>query len=138
MKLLYCLSNLGDYLGGVPRNRAKDLVEKLSRTRIYQDYERAFNETTGLPLTLRPPDSLTAPLHGKKHENPFCSLMAKTNRTCAACLESQQLMMEKADREAATVVCFAGLCDTAVPVRLGDELMGFLQTGQIALKKPTR
>ncbi|MEI2724263.1 MAG: helix-turn-helix domain-containing protein [Verrucomicrobiota bacterium] len=34
--------------------------------------------------------------------------------------------------------CFAGLCDTGVPVSIGDELLGFLQTGQIFLKKPTR
>jgi ligand-binding sensor protein len=27
--------------------------------------------------------------------------------------------------------------DTAVPVRLGDKLIGFLQTGQVFRKKPT-
>ena len=35
-----------------------------------------------------------------------------------------------------TVTCFAGLCDTAVPVHLGDRVIGFLQTGQVALQKP--
>jgi len=29
------------------------------------------------------------------------------------------------------------MCDTAVPVRLGEELVGFLHTGQIFRKKPT-
>jgi AraC-like DNA-binding protein len=36
------------------------------------------------------------------------------------------------------VSCPAGLCDTAVPVRLGDRLLGFLQTGQVFRKTPTR
>jgi YesN/AraC family two-component response regulator len=35
------------------------------------------------------------------------------------------------------VACPAGLCDTAVPVRLSDRLIGFLQTGQLFRKKPT-
>jgi YesN/AraC family two-component response regulator len=30
-----------------------------------------------------------------------------------------------------------GLCDTAVPVRLGDQLVGFLHTGQVFKKRPT-
>jgi YesN/AraC family two-component response regulator len=31
-----------------------------------------------------------------------------------------------------------GLCDTAVPVKLGDRLIGFLHTGQLFRKKPTK
>lgn len=117
---------------------AKNLIQKLSRSKIYQDYEKAFSETTSLPLTLRPTESLNAPLHGKRHESPFCSLMAQTNRTCAACLDSQQKMADSATENTSTVVCFAGLCDTAVPVRIGNDLVGFLQTGQVSLRKPTR
>ncbi len=36
------------------------------------------------------------------------------------------------------MTCFAGLCDTAVPVKAGEKLIGFLQTGQVLLKKPTK
>jgi YesN/AraC family two-component response regulator len=38
----------------------------------------------------------------------------------------------------ATVTCFAGLSDTSVPVKLGERRIGFLQTGQVALKQPTQ
>ena len=38
----------------------------------------------------------------------------------------------------ATGVCPAGLSDTVVPVRLGDRLIGFLQTGQVFRKPPTQ
>ncbi len=122
----------------VEKETARNLLQKLSRSRIYQDYEQAYGKATSLPLTLRPPDILNAALHGKKNEHPFCSLMAETSRTCAACLETQQKVGDAAREGAATIICFAGLCDTAVPIRIGNELIGFLQTGQIALKKPTR
>lgn len=64
--------------------------------------------------------------------------MAEHNRACAACLETQQKISEAAGAGPRTVKCFAGLCDTGVPVSVGDELLGFLQTGQIFLKKPTQ
>jgi len=36
-----------------------------------------------------------------------------------------------------TVTCFAGLTDSAIPVEAGAKPIGFLQTGQVALRKPT-
>lgn len=122
----------------MPKESTISLLQRLSRSQIYQDYEEAFGKTTSLPLALRAPETLGAVMHGNKHENPFCSLMARTNHTCAACLETQQKMETAAREKPATIVCFAGLCDTAVPIRIGDELVGFLQTGQVALRKPTR
>jgi len=35
------------------------------------------------------------------------------------------------------VTCPHGLVETAVPVRVGDKLVGFLHTGQVFLKKPS-
>ena len=40
--------------------------------------------------------------------------------------------------EAQTVTCQVGMCDTAVPVRLGERLIGFLQTGQVFRRTPTQ
>jgi AraC-like DNA-binding protein/ligand-binding sensor protein len=116
----------------------KRFIEALTRSQIYQDYERAFSKTTGLPLTLRPLESWHMAQRGKKAENPFCALMSENNRACTACLESQQKISEAAGVGPRTVKCFAGLCETGVPVSIGEELLGFLQTGQIFLKKPTR
>lgn len=116
----------------------KRLIEQLSNLQIYRDYERAFNEATGLPLALRPAEVWAFAHLGKRKQSPFCTLMSAQSRSCAACLEAQQKTSEAAVNGPKTVVCFAGLCDTAVPVRLGDQLLGFLQTGQVMLKKPTR
>ena len=120
------------------REENKKFIESLSRSQIYQDYERAFSKTTGLPLTLRPVEPWHLIHKGKKYENPFCALMAETNKACSACLEVQQKIAAEKGYGPRTVKCFAGLCDTGVPVSVGEEVVGFLQTGQIMLKKPTK
>ena len=114
-----------------------NLVEALCQSKIYQDYERAFSEATGLPVALRPVESWQLPHHGQRSENPFCAMMATKSRACAACLQVQQKLSESARHEAASETCQAGLCDTAVPVRLGGNLVAFLHTGQVFRKKPT-
>lgn len=118
-------------------NDPGSLVEVLVASRIYQEYERAFTEATGLPVTLRPVESWQLPHHGRRNENDFCSLMAQKSRSCAACLQVQQQLVESATDSAQTLTCMAGLSDTAVPVRLGEKVVGFLQTGQVFRRKPT-
>lgn len=115
----------------------KHLIEALTGSKIYQDYERAFSEATGLPVALRSVDSWQLPHHGKRFENPFCGMLAQKSRACAACLQVQQQLSETAGNEPQTVTCPAGLCDVAIPVRMGDQLIGFLTTGQVFAKKPT-
>jgi AraC-like DNA-binding protein/ligand-binding sensor protein len=116
-------------------NRA--LVEALANSRIYRDYEHAFSEITGLPVALQPVETWQLPHHGKRNENAFCALISKKSRACAACLQVQERLCQKAANVADTVVCPVGLSDTAVPVRLSDRLVGFLQVGQVFKKKPT-
>jgi AraC-like DNA-binding protein/ligand-binding sensor protein len=113
------------------------IVQQLSKSRIYRDYETAFNQATHLPLAFRPHELWGAALHGKKYENPFCALMANSSRSCAACLQVQQELIEGEPGESTSAMCFAGLYDTAVPVNVGSKIVGFLQTGQIAFRRPT-
>ncbi|TVR50071.1 MAG: helix-turn-helix domain-containing protein [Puniceicoccaceae bacterium] len=115
----------------------KALVERLSRSRIFRDYEKAFSTSTGLPVALTSTISWGLPHHRERAESPFCAMMADLSKSCAACLEVQQRLQESARTEPVTVTCFAGLCDTAVPVNLGDRRIGFLQTGQVFTRKPT-
>lgn len=118
-------------------NGHRALIEALATSKIYQDYERAFSEATGLPVSLRPVESWQLPLHGKRNESRFCQLLAQKSRSCGACLQVQETLSERASVDPCTVSCQAGLSDTAVPVRLGDRLIGFLQTGQVFRQKPT-
>lgn len=118
-------------------NANRMLIEALVSSKIYQEYERAFAETTGLPVALQPVETWQLPHHGKRKENGFCGLLAQKSRACGACLQVQERLCENASTEAATVTCPVGLSDTAVPVRLGDRLIGYLHTGQVFRKKPT-
>ena len=110
------------------------IVSHLQRSSLYRDYQQAFEATTGLPLALRPAGSFQTPLHGSRQVNPFCALMATANKTCASCLELQQRVEQSATTEAKTLQCFAGLSESAVPVRVGENVLGYLQTGQVFLQ----
>jgi len=116
--------------------RSQAVVEQLKRSEIYRDYEKAFRETTGLPINLRPIEAFDLPHAKDPKQNPFCSLMAQSNQSCAACLQLQRKVEVQARLEPKTLKCFAGLCDSAVPVRVGENLVAFLQTGQILLHQP--
>ncbi len=117
------------------RQENKDLVSRLTNSRIYQDYEHAFSGATGLPISFRPVESWQLPNHGHPNENPLCALLADKSKSCSACLQIQEKLSENARFDPATLTCPLGLSDTAVPVRLGDQLIGFLQTGQVFRKK---
>ncbi len=116
--------------------QSRELVDQLKKSQIYRDYEKAFRETTGLPITLRPIEYFNLPHHEDPKEAPFCAIMASTNQTCSACLQLQKRVEEEAKLEPKTLKCFAGLCDAAVPVRVGENLVAFLQTGQVFTQKP--
>lgn len=116
--------------------QSRTLVAQLRRSDIFRDYEKAFREATGLPLALRPIEAFDLPHRGDPKENPFCALMAKSSRTCAGCLQVQHRLTSEARFEAKTVTCFAGLADSAVPLRVGATLIAFLQTGQVLTTAP--
>jgi len=112
------------------------LVESLKTSGMFQNYERAYTEATGMPLALRPVENWQLPFHGKRKENTFCALMAG-NRACTACLQLQDKLTQNAMTKPATLTCAYGLCETAVPVKFGSRTIGFLQTGQVMRQKPT-
>jgi AraC-like DNA-binding protein/ligand-binding sensor protein len=114
-----------------------ELISRIRRSETFLEYESAFEAATGLPLNIRPLESWNLPHASRRNENPFCAILARTNRTCAACLEVQEQVVNDAVDQPATVTCFAGLSDTAIPIKVGERRVGFLQTGQVALKAPS-
>src|SRR5512138_2140630 len=84
-----------------PTDRA--LVEALVNSKVFQEYERAFNEATGLPVALRPVESWQLPHHGKRNEGPFCAIISEKSRACASCLTMQERLSELAVEEPQTI-----------------------------------
>jgi len=117
--------------------RARQATERLAESKLFQDYQQAFRQATGLPLGIRPMETYENALADQPDENKFCHMLAKSNVGCANCLKMQKRLEEEAGMEPKSLHCFAGLCDTAVPIRVGDQLIAFLQTGQILLHQPS-
>ena len=118
-------------------HRDDDVVARLQKSAIFRDYQQAFQTATGLPLVLRAAGAFAAPLAGATNINPFCALMAAKSKTCAACLQMQQRVEAEAVLEPKTLECFAGLNDSLVPIRLGEKIVAYLQTGQVLFRSPT-
>lgn len=115
----------------------KELIHKLAACALFRDYQEAFSETTGLPLALRSVDDWQLAYAGDRHQNSFCTLVARSNPSCAACLQMQQQACNTANGVPATLKCAFGLNETAVTVKLGDRTIGYLQTGQVFFKNAT-
>lgn len=117
--------------------RSAEVITRLQQSPLFRDYQDAFQTATGLPLVLRAVGSFQPPLHGSKIMASFCALMSGTSRSCAACLQLQAETERETLTEPKTLQCFAGLNESVVPVRLGETVIGYLQTGQVLLRPPT-
>jgi AraC-like DNA-binding protein/ligand-binding sensor protein len=113
------------------------VTDRLAASHIFKDYQRAFADATGLPLTLAGTEDWHLAHRGSRNENPFCALLARQNKACAACLQTQHELITTARDQARTITCFAGLCETAVPLRVGEQLIGYLRTGEVLTKTPS-
>ena len=51
---------------------SRSLAKKLSETQMFQDYEKAFSEASGMPLAIRPIQSFQMAMQGKAKQNEFC------------------------------------------------------------------
>jgi AraC-like DNA-binding protein len=115
-----------------------NLIHTLRHSKLYRDYERTFTEATGLPLALRPLEFFGLPFHGKKNENEFCAFLADCKGSCAVCLETQSRVAENPAKHPHSIQCPFGLTETAVPIRLGERVIGFLCTGQVFTRRAKR
>ncbi len=113
------------------------ITTRLLRSKIFTDYQKAFTSATGLPL------KLVADCSEGKDDlnsggNKFCSMMSSKDSSCAACHELHQKLREGSPVETKTMKCFAGLCETAIPVQVGDRVVSFLRTGQVLTDDPSK
>jgi len=120
------------------RSSDQEVMLHLSRSQIFKDYEWAFSKATGLPLNIRGHDSWSPAHHGKTDHESFAAILARFNKARAACLRAQSDASQEPDSTTRTVTWFAGLSESAVPVYVGDHILGFLETGEVMLKNPTK
>lgn len=131
------MKNLESILPPVEESLEHRIIEQIRRLELYQNYVRAFVEATGLPLRLASVDDWQASGCDINRKNPFCELLAKQNKSCDACSRVRQELMLFGESDHHTSTCFAGLCESCIPIRTGGRTIGFLLTGQIMTDKPT-
>jgi len=123
----------------VSEHDVQQLAARLSQSQILRDYESAFSRATGLPLAFQPAGQMEPALRSSEFANPFCLKLTATDPGCQLCLEMQdRLTGAQAVGATRSATCRAGLTDSAVPVRFGQQTLGYLQTGQVALEKMGR
>jgi AraC-like DNA-binding protein/ligand-binding sensor protein len=112
------------------------LLEELRSTDLFKEYEQAYAEVTHLPLVLR---SSVVDQHidfDHTKENDFCHFMRQHNESCKTCLHVGE--KDKESGETLHHSCFAGVHVSAVPIKVHQEVIGYLQTGEVLLEKPTQ
>ncbi len=122
-------------LSGMKQNSA--IAQKISRSSVLAEYERAFAAASGLPMKFESVEGVAsggALFHQRQSENPFCALISQSDEGCRMCREVGAQITKADSPEIRTQSCIAGLSDTAVPVVVHGQLAGFLRTGQVALK----
>jgi AraC-like DNA-binding protein/ligand-binding sensor protein len=124
-------------LGAADAHERLEIIRALTKSRTYRDFAKSFSQTTGLPLSLTPMEFFQLAHHQHPNENPFCALLAQRSPTCAACLQAQHEVAKLATQTARTIECDYGLYETAVPVRVGEHVLGFVRTGQVFGRAPT-
>lgn len=123
----------------VPDHFAKDklLVRKITSSATFRNYQHAFGKVTRLPLSFQAANDFGIANADDRFQSPFCALLLAHNVTCAESMCFQRELQEKARCAPATICSRYGLNETAVPVTLGDRLIGHLHTGQVFFRAPT-
>lgn len=114
------------------------LVRELREQPTFKSFHQAFEVATGLPLVLRPLGSFQFPLEGSRRHTAFYLLAARCGRWCGAFLQFEERLEKAADAGAVTMENLGGFHETAVPVRIGRQLVGHLRTGEVFIRPPTR
>ncbi len=125
-------------LPDAPSRFETTVYERILKSDRYKAYQDAFRVATGLPLRLVCADTTKWCLDEEGvNRSPFCEQLNLCAVVCQACIDTNRQLMKDAEVQGpSTCECFAGLTATAVPVRLGASLVGYLKTGQVFSKPP--
>ena len=113
-------------------DKAFELLRDCSLFRTYQD---AFKVATGLPLQIIRAGCLEARGCSSGQTNEFCKTLNQ-NGICNCCVDINMLLHREAKEEPATLSCFAGMKETAVPIIYSGRTIAYLKTGEILVHQP--
>jgi AraC-like DNA-binding protein len=115
------------------------LLQRIANSDRFKLYQEAFRTATGLPLRLVSADPEGWCMDDQNvNRSPFCEALNLCKSACNACLDTNRRLMQEAEVNGPTTChCFAGLCATAVPIKLGAAVIGYMKTGQVFSQMPS-
>lgn len=117
---------------------AQELVARLRASEIFGQFKAAFELIAGVELRLEEPGYRELARRDGPHGNAFCALLAERPATAERCRACQCATREAAGRQTRTRTCFAGLCESGVPVRIGETVVAQFAVGQVRLAPPAQ
>lgn len=111
------------------------IINRLAESSLYQSYRHAFQLATGLELQVYPATEDAAAPCGGFSGNRFCRML-NARSGCENCAMAQGCLFESSVDKAKTIRCFAGMLESAVPLKAGPTLVGYLRIGQVLPKAP--
>lgn len=121
------------------KTKGEILFERLKDSPLLKEFHRAFRNSTGLPLRVVGPDSAEWLLGGvDENRSPFCVELNSCRSACDACRSVNSALLKTAEVEGpVSCKCFTGMSSTAVPIKLGPQVIAYLKTGQVFTQVPT-
>ncbi len=125
-------------LGSYQTNREQGLGNRILDSQLFKRYHSAFTVSTGLPLDFIPVDNLEKfPFADHANESHFCQMLRSACPKGWAMANACLLSEAQRRGDTFTSETFGGLFETAIPVHLGKELIGFLRVGQALAIEPS-
>tara|TARA_R110000850_G_scaffold73969_2_gene162209 strand:- start:75 stop:1013 length:939 start_codon:yes stop_codon:yes gene_type:complete len=113
------------------------MYRKLAESPFFQTYRKAFLAATGLDPVLVPADVEESEMPKiDRYQNAFCARLNEGERSCLECAVAHRALYDSASDRSETSTCFAGMRETAIPIKSGDRTLALLTVGQVFTGSP--
>lgn len=112
----------------MPKIIQRALVEKFAGSSEWKTFREDFRAVTGLAIEVVDEFGRPAPDSGDRAWG-FCCHLQEEEGGGTPCAQFRQALLSKATKSVALGTCPAGLCEVAVPLRVGAVTAGYLVFG---------
>src|SRR6266542_4019208 len=108
----------------------KSVIGALRRSKMFRDYQRAFENLIGLKITMHTVEAW--PLPRSPRANPLCALFGEKSCSCVCCRRAEERIATHASTARMLTAGGPCHCGVAAPLLLGRQLVGIVQLAEPA------